>query len=1364
MKKYRYIFCFLFFHFAGVISSEALAQKTPSTDQPIFCNVFVDVIKDVSCRGGSDGAITVHGNPLGSEDYYWYFNGATTPTVTGLTAGTYTVQFCNDSCCQDKAIMVGQPAQDLGASSSHTNEQCQLNNGTVTVGFTGGGTPPYTFLWNPGGYSSATVIGLNSGTYNCTVTDKNGCTVPLSETISNNGTPVNITGISNTLISCYQGTNGTATVNATGGSGYTYAWIPSGGSAQTATGLGAGNYTVTVTSSAGCSDQGTVGLMDPSQITISNMGEADATCGKSNGSAFCNAAGGTPPISYSWNPSGQSGSTASNLPANTYSCTITDGNGCTKVVTLTVGNIGVSINAPTTVIQNVSCKGGGDGSASVNPTNGTGPYTYAWTPFGNLQQENNLTAQTYNIIVTDADGCTGNTSVNITEPSLSLTTTSSSNPATCGQSNGNATTSPSGGTPGYNYSWSPAGGSGPTTTQVPAGTYTATVTDSKGCVTKDVVFINSTGGMTANVTVTSNVSCFGGSNGAANVVATGGTPPYTYSWSPSGGNSSAVSNLFAGTSNVVMVTDNAGCVSTKTLTVTQPAAITGSVSTNPAACASANGTATASVSGGAGSFSYLWTPGGQISPTATGLSAGTYSVTIHDANNCSKIFSGVVSTGAGPVIASSSFSVSCNGGNNGSATAAPTAGGGPPYTYLWNTVPAQTTPTATGLSAGTYSVTVSTTSCTNKAVVTVAQPAPMTASITTAPTPCLQSTGSASAIPGGGASPYTYSWSPGGQTTQTATGLFAGSYTVVVKDKNGCSQNFVAFVNNSNGPGLSFSAAGGASCFGASDGSATVNVSGGTSPYVYSWSPSGGTTSAATGLSAGIYSVLVSDAGGCINTGTVSITEPTQVLANVDTNLIAICFGAQAQLGSTPSGGNGGYTFNWVPAADLDDGTLSHPVAGPTGSTNYTVTATDAKGCTGVGIVSVTVHPIPAINAGPPLLLFCKGFGTTLSASGGVSYTWSPSTGLSSTSVANPVANPSTAITYSLVGTDIFGCVSSDTIHLQFAPSPTITVSCANTTVCAGAGTTTLNAAGGATYVWSPGVSATAVSVAVSPDVPTTFTVVGTTTAGCSGKATISISVIPGYAVPATSSSSASYCIGDSILSFSATPNPTTNTISWTDPANSFFVTGTTYQPPQTLAVGNYTVLCVQGSSSWCMSNPAAIPLSVHPLPLANAGNNITICPGHSAQLKGTGGTSYLWSPTSSLSSSSIANPSADPASNTAYQVIVTDGFGCKDLDSVTVFVVINDTCGIVIYNLISPNADGKNDAWWIDGINFFPENSVNIFNRWGAKVWEGNNYDNDKVIWSGMGSGGNTLPDGTYYYVINLNGKQFSGFVELLR
>ncbi len=1252
MKKHIYIIYFFFFLFVGLISSEVNAQKKPVPNAFCTPHLVVSSSTSVTCKGGNDGAATVVGyttgttctqagvNDLFDGDYYWDppLN-VFARTVTGVSAGDYTVTWNDpDGDCPAKTITVTitEPSVALGASTSINNATCGQCNGTVDIVFVSGGTGAYSYLWTPGNFTSSGVGNRCPSTMNCTVSDANGCNIVKTCPVINVGTATNSSIPSHTDVTCSGANNGTATANATGGGGsYTYAWAPSGGTGQIATGLAAGTtYTLTVTGVNGCVDPSppTISVTQPMAIGYTTINSTAETCGKGNGSAVINGVGGgTPAFSYVWSPYGGSSSggfssTASGLSSGNFSVTITDSQGCTKVVAAPpVNNVGAPINANTTVNKNVSCKGGSDGSATAYASNGQAPLTFFWQPpvsgFG--QTMNALPAGTYNIDVTDGLGCTGTTAVTITEPFSALSINPTSTPASCGVANGTAYANEAGGSPPYTYQWSPSGGIGPVANNLLAGAYTITIWDNNGCTLSKNVSVNSSGGINANVTVTSNVSCFGGNNGAANVTASSGTLPYTYAWSPSGGSTSVATGLIAGTSYAVQVTDFAGCVITKTFSITQPSAITAAPSTTQTPCTQSTGSATANASGGSPTFTYLWKPGNQTTSTATGLAAGNYTVTVTDSKNCTKNFTALVTNTGGPTVNTAlTTNISCFGGSNGVATATVTPASS--YTFSWNTTPVQTTASATGLSAGNYMVTVTSTS-------------------------------------------------------------------------------------------------------------------------------------------------------GCVTTSTVQVTQPTQVLPNVVNNSVSICKGAQAALGSNPSGGSPGYTFNWVPGADLDDGTLAHPTAGCIVTTVYTVTVTDSKSCTAQATVTVTVKPLPTVNAGVDKTI-CTGGNATLIATGASTYTWSPTSGLSNPNISNPVANPSATTFYIVTGTNSSGCTNSDTVKVSTGgAAPVVSISAVSTTICAGLGNTTLTASTGnaISYSWTstpptfPPLPNTN-TVVVSPDQvgTATYTVVVTNAGGCTGQSVITLTVTPSPTTPTVAPGSASVCLGDVFPAFSTTPTPP-NYVVWTDPANSFFSVGNTYQPP-VKPVGSYTLVCVQGTAASCLSYPAIIPLIVHPLPVTNAGLNMTVCPGFTANLNAssTGGGSpysYLWSPTKWLNNASLANPSSNPDSTIIYLVTVTDANNCKDKDSVTIFVAVNDTCTLSIYNLISPNGDNKNEVWWIDGITGFRNNTVHLFNRWGSSVWFGQNYDNDKVLWKGQNDNGEKLPDGTYYYVIELGKKTLTGFVELI-
>jgi hypothetical protein len=273
-----------------------------------------------------------------------------------------------------------------------------------------------------------------------------------------------------------------------------------------------------------------------------------------------------------------------------------------------------------------------------------------------------------------------------------------------------------------------------------------------------------------------------------------------------------------------------------------------------------DGEASVSVNGGTAPYTYLWSDG-QTTATATGLTAGTYTVTVTDANDCS-VSESITLTEPTELLAEVvAGSIDCFGESDATATVT-ASGGTPPYTYLWDDPASQTTATATGLPAGTYQVTVTDSQgCIVVESITIVEPAALELTIDSDDVLCFgESTGSATANVSGGTPDYTYLWSDG-QTTQIATGLAAGTYEVTVTDANGCEITESITITQPEEILLS-TATTDANCSDSDDGTATVTATGGTAPYSYLWSD-GQTTQTAIGLAAGDYSVTVTDTNGC---------------------------------------------------------------------------------------------------------------------------------------------------------------------------------------------------------------------------------------------------------------------------------------------------------------------------------------------------------------------------------------------------------------------------------------------------------------------------------------------------------------------
>ncbi len=1003
-------------------------------------NAFTATIAptNVSCNGGTNGSATVTATGgTGAYTYSWSPTGGTAATASGLTAGTYTVTVTDaNSCTTTESVTITQPSPLVASNGGQTDVTCNgLNNGSATVTATGG-SGSYTYSWSPSGGTAATATGLSPGTYTVTVTDGNSCTETQSFIIVEPNV-LTASAAGQTDVSCNGGTTGSTTVIAAGGSGtYTYSWAPSGGTADTATGLAAGTYTVTVTDTNNCTATQSFTITEPNALTVT-IAPTNVSCNSgTNGSATATVTGGTGLYTYSWAPTGGNAATASGLAAGTYTVTVTDANNCTTTQSVTITEpaaLVASVGSQT----DVTCNGLNNGSATVNVTGGTGTYTYSWSPTGGTAATaTGLSPGTYTVTVTDGNSCTTTQSFTIVEPTVLTASAAGQTEVSCnGGTTGSATVTATGGTGTYTYSWSPSGGNAATASGLSAGTYTATVTDANNCTSTQIFTITEPNALTASIAPT-NVSCNSETNGSATATVTGGTGLYTYSWSPSGGTAATATGLSAGT-YVVTVTDANSCTTTQSVTITQPAALIASAlgQTDVTCNGLNNGSATVNATGGTGTYTYSWSPSGGTAATATGLSPGTYIATVTDANNCTATQSFTI-TEPTPLTASatSKTDVTCNGLNNGSATVT-AAGGTGTYTYAW-APSGGTVATATGLSPGTYTVTVTdANNCVATQSFTIAQPALLTASAVgqTDVTCNGLSNGSATVTATGGTGTYTYSWSPSGGTTATATGLAAGTYIATVTDANNCTATQSFTITEPNAITATIVPTN-VNCHGGATGSATATAIGGTGTYTYSWAPSGGTAATATGLSAGTYTVTVTDANSCTTTQSVTITEPNLIVASITVDANASCNGAtNGSATVTATGGTGAYTYAWAPIG----GTAA--TATGLGAGNYTVTVTDANGCIATQSIIITEPSIltaTTIQTDVTCLGAADG-SATVTATGGTglyTYAWSPSGGTAATATGLSAGN------YTVTITDANGCSVTKALTIITIPDVTAPV------------------------------------------------------------------------------------------------------------------------------------------------------------------------------------------------------------------------------------------------------------------------------------------------------------------------------------
>ncbi len=714
-------------------------------------------------------------------------SGATTLMPVVGSPGTYTltVTDTDNGCSATDATVVTETTPPTVTASVNANVDCNGNStGSATATATSG-SPPYNYNWSTGG-TSATENNMPAGTHTVTVTDLDNCTAIATVTITE--PPVLIANASATGETGAGANDGTATADPTGGTpGYSYDWS-NGGSTQTITGLAPGEYTVTVTDANNCTsvETVTVSSFDCSAVAIVVTGN-DVSCnGGDDGTATANVSNGATPIAYLWSNGGTTQSIA-NLQAGTYSVTATDGNNCEVIGNITI--LEPSALSIASVSQvNVNCNGNSTGEATVEVAGGTPGYTYLWDdPFGqSTQTATNLAAGTYNPTITDNNGCTITTSVEITEPDALEANVSSTDETAAGANDGTATANPTGGTPGYLYQWDDPNAS--TTSMISdlaPGTYCVTVTDNNACTTSACVEINpfSCGGITTTFS-TSDVSCNGLSDGSASIATTGGTEPYTYAWSD-GGTGASRSDLSSDAYSVTC-TDADNCTTTITFTINEPPAIVLTMtSTEESEIGAGDGTATADATGGTGGFSYVWNTG-DMTATIENLVGGTYCVTVSDASGCTEEDCVEVSVGnCGAALNFGATDVSCNGGADGTANVVVTAGN-PPFTIEWSN--GGTGDMISGLTAGVYTATVTDpTGCALMGSVEVFEPTPVEALILNQMDLACEGdeTGSINGGASGGILPHTFEWSTG-SNDPTITNLPAGTYSLTVTDLNMC--------------------------------------------------------------------------------------------------------------------------------------------------------------------------------------------------------------------------------------------------------------------------------------------------------------------------------------------------------------------------------------------------------------------------------------------------------------------------------------------------------------------------------------------------------------------------------------------------
>ncbi|HXP49621.1 MAG TPA: PKD domain-containing protein, partial [Bacteroidia bacterium] len=816
-------------------------------------------------------------------------------------------------------------------------------------------------------------------------------------------------------------------------------------------------YTVSITNSCGIVNK------DSAVVRISNTkltpSSTPAACGNPTGTASVSAAGGINPYTFSWT-GGQTSTTATALATGTYTVTSKDSLGCLATATTVVAGT-PPLRDSIVSFTNVSVACGANGSALVGVKGGGGTYTYSWnsTPVQTNAQATNLAAGNYTVTVTDNNLCNVTATVTIAQPGALTASIPSTTPVLCnGGSTGTATAGVAGGTGPYTYSWnSTPAQTTSVATALAAGPYTVSITDANNCTVTSTTVITQPAALRDSIAKSTNVLCFGQSNGTAVAGVKGGTGTYSYSWNTAPAQTSSTATALATGTYTVVIIDANGCKDSTTAVITQPAALELTASPFPATCnGTCTGSATVLPSGGTGVYTYVWSNAtSATTANVTGLCAGNYSVVVTDGNGCTHDTTNLAVTQPPALVLTKTAPVAafCNQANGSDNVTI--AGGTPPYVYAWSN--GQTSTALTGVKPGSYCFGVQDANkCPDSICVIIPNTPGVVANIVSTTTvTCNGGTnGSITGGTTGGTGPFTYSWTTvPAQTNITATGLGAGTYTFNVTDGGtGCQSTATATVTQ---PALVAATPGPAQTICISQSAnITVTAAGGAAPYTYTWMPGGMTGSPATPAPSPtvttVYTVTTTDVNSCPGATVTVVVNVDQPLSVTTGTPVAICPGKKATITANAKGGNGSYTYTWLPG---NIGTQTTTVS-PAATGYYTVIASD--GCTApdaIDSMEVIVDPLPVIaftadttNGCYPVCVTFTDHSTI--ASGGLK-SWNWSFGDGNSSVQDTPKHCYTvpgAYTVSVTVTSDSGCPSSlsqnnmitvyDHPHTNFSDSP----------------------------------------------------------------------------------------------------------------------------------------------------------------------------------------------------------------------------------------------------------------------------------------------------------------------------------------
>lgn len=874
-------------------------------------------------------------------------------------------------------------------------------DGAIAIQVTSGVYPPYTYTHGSNTNTTGDFTNLLGGTQQIIITDSIGCTYPF-DTIIPEPAPLVSQGLETQMVNCFGDQTGAGAIDVAGGVA-PYIFSVNGGTDSIFAQASAGTYPYTVTDANGCQSVGAVVISENPEITFQTQ-LSDPSCFDSQDGEITifNLTGGVTGYNFAWDDDqNQVTQTAGLLQAGTYAVTVTDLVGCTASAS------NLTLVAPTEItatFQKVDAVcGGAPGSATIFPTGGSGTYTYNWSDIGaGTDIRNGLAAGAYTVTISDQNNCSSTLSINIDAPSdmvLNMTETDvDCNGSFTGQTSVNVT----GGSPPYLYQWNDAMmQTNKTAINLPAGLFRVVVTDNQQCVQSDSIHVAEPTELKVDTTIQP-VSCFGASTGSIHTTVTGGTPPYSYEYTLPDNTTVQASNLDdipAGTYQLT-VTDDHNCQVQLSIIITEPAAVALSFANSDTICYGAqNGFAQVNVTGGTAPYTYQWNTS-DTTQKITNLAANDYQVTVTDMAGCQYSSQTTILEHDEIIAHLSQAPALCHDEANGAAAIQEILVNGATrplanYQFSWNTSPQQNTFDAYQLTGGqTYEVTITDqlTTCTTTQSIEIGNPDALTGKIlqVTGVTCKGRLDGQAEITGVGGTPSYQYQWdaSANNQTTAVAQNLGKGRYSANITDANGCMVSIEVEIDEPDAIQLSFEVDD-VKCSGEATGSIQSHVNGGEQPYNYDWSV-GMTTPDLIDITAGNYTLTVTDSRGCTEVQATDVTEPgAPLIGTLATQDITCHGGRNGSIFITPDGGTSPYQYSLNGESLNSNSNKLGLSAG-----DYQVLIQDARGCTTILPTTTLTEPEAIeVDLGPNLLIQ---YGDTLpmnpsinNAVGDLTYQWS---------------------------------------------------------------------------------------------------------------------------------------------------------------------------------------------------------------------------------------------------------------------------------------------------------------------------------------------------------------------------------------